>query len=177
MKMRPPEDNAHRQYRQVYIFRSNILFAVLRFNLLVPFRANPLTMSPSTYYLIICCLLPPYAVSLALNTAPNPDASLTLAQPSILDLNATTLTEGKIDCDQGRFGNPPSASCRDAMALLPRDARSLFRRIKRSYGPRTQGTWDVNLPSRLISCKSIIEIYLIFIAFDHFIMSADVYHS
>ncbi|KAM0796842.1 hypothetical protein BDR22DRAFT_892781 [Usnea florida] len=37
------------------------------------------------------------------------------------------------------------------MALLPRDTTSLFRRIKRSYGPRTQGTWDVNLPSRLIS--------------------------
>ena len=133
----------------------------------VPFRAHSRTMPPSTYYLtIICYLLPSYTVSLALNAASNPDSSLTLTQPSRLKPNTTTLTEGKIDCDQTRFGNPPSASCRDAMTLLPQDVRSLFRHIKRSYGPRTQGTWDVNLPSRLISCKSIIEVYLLFVAFN-----------
>ena len=125
-------------------------------------------MLSSAYYLTtICWLLPSYAVSLALNAASNPDGSLTLTQPSSLGPNTTTLTEGKIDCDQNRFGNPPSASCKDAMALLPRNARSLFRHIKRSYGPRTQGTWDVNLPSRLISCKGVIQVYLRFVAFDH----------
>ena len=133
----------------------------------VLFRAHSLTMSPSTYYLtIICCLLPSYAVSLALSAASNPDGSLTLVQPSGLHGNTTTLTGGNIDCDQRRFGNPPSASCLEAMALLPRDASSLFRRIKRSYGPRTQGTWDVNLPSRIISRKSVIQVYLIFVTLD-----------
>lgn len=70
-----------------------------------------------------------------------------------------TLTVGKIDCDETQFGNPPSASCKDAMTLLPQDPYSLILRIKRSYGPRTQGTWDVNLPSRLISSdgKCIID--------------------
>ena len=142
----------------------------------VPFRSHFLTMSLSIYYLTIICCLPSYAVSLALNAASNSDGSLTLTQPSRLDSNATTLTEGKIDCDQTRFGNPPSASCNDAITLLPRDTHSLFRHIKRSYGPRTQGTWDVNLPSRLISCKSHSSLAALR-GFRSSYMSADIYCS
>ena len=132
-------------------------------------------MSPLAYYLKICSLLPALAVSLALNAPSNSHGSLTLTQPSrhrlpsntsaiteninikdVLQLDPNTkknLTTQQVDCDESRFGNPPPASCREVFDLFPRDTASIARNIKRSYGPRGWGTWDVNLPSRLISCE------------------------
>ena len=110
-----------------------------------------------------------FVISLALN---NPDAPITLTETTSLVpyLNAsavdnstitglnpipsTFLTIPKIECDDDRFGEPPVASCKNAIAEIPQDPATVIRDPNRSYGPRGEGTWDVNLPKRYISCAS-----------------------
>lgn len=129
-------------------------------------------MTLLSYHLATCSLLHTIAISLALNTPQNPGSILVSTKPSsplasvntsaasenstakdVLLLNPTTLTAVEIECDDEKFGNPPAASCRDAMAQIPQDAATILENPLRSYGPRGQGTWDVNLPKRYISCE------------------------
>ena len=127
-------------------------------------------------YLAISSLLPPFAMSLTLNPPQNANASTTLTNPSSLlpslkvlgitgnsnikeslllrPNTSTTLAMAKIECDDRRFGNPRVASCKNAVAQIPQDPVTIIRNPKRSYGPRGEGTWDVNLPKRYISCKT-----------------------
>ena len=69
--------------------------------------------------------------------------------------NDSSLTSaGDINCNQALYGNPPIESCRDAVAQIPQDPRTLIVDQKRSYGPRDQDTafnFDVGLPRRWIS--------------------------
>lgn len=124
-------------------------------------------------YLALFLLDPGFAISLVLNTLQNSDGPMTLTEPTLIlpSLNAsavdnstikdtalnlissTYLTIPKIDCDDGRFGTPPVASCTDAIAEIPQDPATVIRDPNRSYGPRGEGTWDVNLPKRYISCE------------------------
>ena len=123
-------------------------------------------------------LLPTLVASLALNAPPNTDGSLTLTEPSSLfqllnasaATNSTLIEDGvllnpeiatelrtlKVDCDESRFGNPPVASCRDALQQIPHDPAILARDPTFSYGPRGEGAWDVNLPKRYISSKRLL---------------------
>lgn len=122
-------------------------------------------------YLAICSLLPGLVKSLVIPSPQNFDGSITLAQPSLLvpssnasaeDLllqntnKSTNLKIAKIECDESRFGNPPVASCQNAVAQLPQDARTIIINPNQSYGPRGQGNWDVVLPKRYISCKCLV---------------------
>ena len=128
-----------------------------------------------SHYLTLCSLLPTIVISLALNIPPNPDGSITLTNPSslvnasaatdnstikdVVLLNPDTsaiLTNAKVDCDERRFGNPPAASCSNAVAQIPQGTRIVIMNPTWSYGPREAGTWDVNLPKRYISCKTIV---------------------
>ena len=123
-------------------------------------------------------LLPTLVASLALNAPPNTDGSLTLTEPSSMfqNLNASTGTNStliedgillnpkiatelrslKVDCDESRFGNPPVASCKDALIQIPHDPATLAKDPTYSYGPRGEGAWDVNLPKRYISSERLL---------------------
>ena len=128
------------------------------------------------WYLALSSLLPPFAMSLALNPPQNANVSVTLTNLSsllpsmkvsgttgnseireLLLLNpntSTTLTIAQIECDEWRFGHPQAASCKDAVAQIPQDPVTVMMNPNRSYGPRGEGTWDVNLPKRYISCNT-----------------------
>lgn len=118
-------------------------------------------MSSLFYYLTIYYLLPSFVTSLALNTPQNSKGSISLTKPVnnstikdvlLLNPNTTTiLTTARIDCDERRFGNPPAASCKNAIAQIPQDPATITRNPNRRYGPRGWGTWDVTLPKRYIS--------------------------
>lgn len=135
-------------------------------------------MSSLFYYLTIYYLIPSFVASLTLNAPQDSDGSIALTKPSSLlpSLNESTatgnstikdilllnpsatriLTLPTIDCDDLRFGNPPAASCENAVAQIPQDPATIIRDPDRSYGPRGQGAWDVNLPKRYISCKHLL---------------------
>lgn len=141
-------------------------------------RTLSLTMSSLYYYLTFYYLLPSFAASLALNIPQSSNHPTTLTKPSLLlpssntsaaadnstikdvlllNPNSTTiLTTGKIECDERRFGNPPAASCLDAIGQMPQDPATVIRNPDRSYGPRSHGTWDVGLPKRYISCERFL---------------------
>lgn len=125
-------------------------------------------MSSLSSYLAIYYLLLTFVISLALHPPQIPDGSITLTKPSLLSesLNASAglensntapiLTLAKIDCDDRRFGNPPAASCKDALAQIPQDPATIITDPERSYGPRGKGSWDVNLPKRYVGCKHLL---------------------
>lgn len=123
-------------------------------------------MFSPTQLLVISHLFPILALSSPLTPADtqtlasNPSSLLTsLATQNstiknILQLNpniTTVLRDSKIDCDQRRFGNPPAASCKDAIDQIPHDPATVIHNLERSYGPRG-GIFDVRLPKRFISC-------------------------
>ena len=127
-----------------------------------------MSLSSVSSYLAICSLVLGTVKSLVIPSPQNVDGSITLTQPSLLvpssnasaeDLRlqstnvSTSLKVAKIECDEHRFGNPPVASCQDAIEQLPQDPRTIIINPNQSYGPRGQGNWDVNLPKRYISCK------------------------
>ncbi len=130
-------------------------------------------------YLALSSLLPRFAMSLTLNPPQNANASISLTNissllPSLKVLGTTgnsnnreflllhpitsiPFTITKVDCDEQRFGNPRATSCKDALAQIPQDPATVITNPNRSYGPRGQGTWDVNLPKRYISCKTLSD--------------------
>ena len=156
----------------------SISFAFLRCGIQLSFWAYNITMSLFNFSLKICCFLPAFALSLALSVPSKPDGLLALTQPSRLTvpvntsvlaesstigdilrlpLNAPTIRAGgNVDCDWYRFGNPPAASCKDAVDQIPQDPATMSRNPNLSYGPRGPLSWDVNLPSRYISCKCAV---------------------
>ena len=108
------------------------------------------------------CLLPSIVATLALNAAQDGLDLLTPARPSVFPFptntsssasNLTSLGAGPhIHCDDAEYGNPPVASCRDAVDQLPRDPYALIGPAL-SFGPRGPGAhWAVSLPARHISC-------------------------
>ncbi|CAF9934841.1 MAG: hypothetical protein ALECFALPRED_006160 [Alectoria fallacina] len=126
-------------------------------------------MSPSPYFALFP-LYPDFAISLVLNSLQNTNELITLSEPtSLIPSNASVIIDNftikdtanltssthlsipKIDCDDERFGTPSVASCKDAIAEIPQDPATIIRDPNRSYGPRGEGTWDVNLPKRYIS--------------------------
>ena len=128
-------------------------------------------MSPSPYFALFP-LYPDFAISLVLNSLQNTNELITLSEPtSLIPSNASVIIDNftikdtanltssthlsipKIDCDDERFGTPSVASCKDAIAEIPQDPATIIRDPNRSYGPRGEGTWDVNLPKRYISCE------------------------
>lgn len=121
-------------------------------------------MFAPSHQLALFFQLPTLVVSLALNAPQNPNRPTALTNPSSLapTWNTTLLRSNvsalrdviSVDCDESRLGNPPSASCEEAVAQLPHDTRSILTDPNRSYGPRGKGTWDVNLPKRYIGCMS-----------------------
>ncbi|CAF9924093.1 MAG: hypothetical protein ALECFALPRED_002678 [Alectoria fallacina] len=115
------------------------------------------------------CLLPSIVATLALNAAQDGLDLLTPARPSVFPFptntsssasNLTSLGAGPhIHCDDAEYGNPPVASCRDAVDQLPRDPYALIGPAL-SFGPRGPGAhWAVSLPARHISSdgKCIID--------------------
>ncbi|CAD6587534.1 MAG: hypothetical protein ASARMPRED_003174 [Alectoria sarmentosa] len=100
-------------------------------------------------YLAVFFMDTDFVISLALN---NPDAPITLTETTSLVpyLNAsavdnstitglnpipsTFLTIPKIECDDDRFGEPPVASCKNAIAEIPQDPATVIRDPNRSYG-------------------------------------------
>ena len=139
-----------------------------------------MSMRSLFYYPSLCCLLPTFALSLAL--APqNGDGSLILTNPSSLPPNLTlsavtainaakstslsTATDQTLGhdrhviCEISIYGHPPVASCMDAIKQIPVNPR-WFRWSKNptlTFGQRGQGTWDFNLPKRFISCRCLLE--------------------
>lgn len=126
---------------------------------------------------LLCALLPSFATSLVLSARQNQAGSRHLAKPASLlpalnasaqaDRSTTTkdvlllnidavLYGGKVECDDYIFGNPPAASCQDAVNRLHVPPSVISRDPTYSYGPRGRGVWDVNLPKRYISCKSYL---------------------
>ncbi|CAD6588144.1 MAG: hypothetical protein ASARMPRED_003407 [Alectoria sarmentosa] len=80
---------------------------------------------------------------------------------SVSNNNLTSLGAGpSIHCDDAAYGNPPVASCRDAVNQLPRDPYALIGPAL-SFGPRGRpgAQWDVSLPVRHISSdgKCIVD--------------------
>ena len=138
---------------------------------------RPIMSSFPSYMALCASLLPLFVTSLALHPPPGSYGSLTLTTPSsssllpslntsvttvnstfkqvlLLNQNTASLqTDIKIDCDERHFGNPPVASCQDAIAQLPRDPEMFIRHPVSTYGPRGQGAWDVTLPKRYISSE------------------------
>lgn len=156
----------------------SVHWSLLSFTIL---RSYPLIMSLVSlfHYLAICSLNPGFARSLVVPSPDNPQGSTSLIQPSLLipswnvsamtdnstatkDLllpglnESTSLKLAKIVCDDLRFGNPPAASCENAILQIPQDPGTIALDPKRSYGPRGEGNWDVNLPKRYISCKCFV---------------------
>lgn len=134
---------------------------------------------PLRYLALLCALLPLFDTSLARLSARQSQAgSPQLAKPAsllpasnasaqadrsttkgVLLLNTDAVTTGaKVECDDRIFGNPPAASCRDAVNQMQVAASVLSKDPTYTYGPRGRGVWDVNLPKRYISCEpSLIE--------------------
>lgn len=93
-----------------------------------------------------------HSISLPLNS------SGTGQNPNLSNLSQATqlFDAGKIVCEPTRFGNPPSASCQDALDQVPHDAMTYLHNCLRSYGSRGLAIqYDVGLSKRWISCKLI----------------------
>ena len=73
--------------------------------------------------------------------------------------SSNSTSGGSINCNQVLYGNPPAASCKDAIGQIPQDPATLLRNRKRVYGPRapvvTVSHIDVGLPKRWISSQSL----------------------
>ena len=149
------------------------LFSAIQHNLIcsscLHFRlqGHSLKMWSLFYYEVLCCLLPTFAVSLAL--APQtPDGSLTLTNLSSLppSLNVssptafTRLTAPAVACDEGLYGRVRLDSCKDAFNQIPHDPATLLNSRVLSYGPRDHGSWDAILPKRYISCEPSFFFYI-----------------
>lgn len=132
-------------------------------------RFPPLTMPLVSDHWALWCLFPSIVVSLALNAAPDGLNLLTpvrpLGRPSFSNISSTIFNSTSlgddgpgVHCDDALYGNPPVASCREAVNLLPRDARAIISPAV-SIGPRGEGThWDISLPHRVISCTHLFSL-------------------
>ena len=93
-------------------------------------------------------------LSTALNVS-TPNASFSPTPPPSLLSNpySPNLTTVTIQCDGATYGDDLNLnSCVDAFEQIPHYVNEL------TWGPRTQGQWNVNLPWRIYSCM-----------YDHFI--------
>ena len=76
------------------------------------------------------------------------NASLAISPPSSLDPDSKNLSARAIQCNAESYGrNLRLDSCVDAYQQI-RQIVNIY-----SWGPRTQGRWDINLPWRGYSCK------------------------
>ena len=131
------------------------------------------------YLALLCALLLSFAISLvSLGARQSQAGSLQLAKPAsllpasnasaqadrspsrdVLLLNTDAVTHGaKVVCDDHLFGNPPAASCQDAVNQMYVDPSVLDKDPTYTYGPRGLGVWDVNLPKRYISCEPFLDL-------------------
>lgn len=133
------------------------------------------------YLALLCALLLSFAISLAsLGARQSQAGSPQLAKPAsllpasnasaqadrsttrdvlLLNTDAVTNNNAKVVCDDHVFGNPPAASCQNAVNQMYVDKSVLEKDPTYTYGPRGRGVWDVNLPKRYISCEPFLDLF------------------
>lgn len=92
----------------------------------------------------------PTPVELQLPHASPPAPAGPTSPPPALIAPTRNLSMFAIICDPGTYGdNASQESCYDAYGQIPHYTN------KRKFGPRTSGNWDINLPWRIYSRKSV----------------------